>query len=67
MRFQPESYLKFSLSLPIALLAAQSVFAQDAHVDVKPYPMVTDERLEHPDAGDWQCIGEPMTGRGTAR
>ncbi len=53
MRFQPESYLKFSLSLPIALLAAQSAFAQDPHLDVNPYPKVTDERLEHPDAGDW--------------
>ena len=53
MRIQPESCLKFSLSLPIALLAAQSAFAQSAHVDATPYAKVTDERLEHPDAGDW--------------
>jgi hypothetical protein len=53
MRFQPKSYLKFSLSLPIALLAAESAFAQPALVGAKPYPKVTDERLEHPDAGDW--------------
>ena len=38
MRFQPESYLKFSLSLPIALFAAQSAFAQGAHVDVDALP-----------------------------
>jgi len=46
MSVQPESYFKLSLSLPIALLAAQS-----------PYPKVTDERLEHPDAGDWLRLG----------
>src|SRR6266853_2189804 len=64
MRFQPESYLKFSLSLPIALLAAQSAFAQGAHVDVKPYPKVTDERLEHPDAGDWLMYRRTYDGSG---
>ena len=64
MRIQPESYLKFSLSLPIALLAAQSAIAQGAHVDVKPYPRVTDERLEHPDAGDWLMYRRTYDGSG---
>src|SRR5258708_15974699 len=53
MRIQPVSYLAFLLSLPITLFAAQGAFAQGAHVDAKPYSKVTDERLEHPDAGDW--------------
>src|SRR6266852_587005 len=64
MRFQPESYLKFSLGLPIALLAAQSAFAQGAHVEVKPYAKVTDERLEHPDAGDWLMYRRTYDGSG---
>src|ERR1700719_3290366 len=64
MRFQPESYLKFSLSLPIALLAAQSAFTQGPHVDPTPYPTVTDERLEHPDAGDWLMYRRTYDGSG---
>src|SRR5258708_18181226 len=66
MRFQPESYLKFSLSLPIALLAAQSAFAQGPHVDATPYPKVTDERLEHPDAGDWLMYPRTYDGSGSS-
>src|ERR1700732_5215125 len=64
MRFQPECYLKFSLSLPIALIAAQGAFAQGAHVDAKPYPKVTDERLEHPEAGDWLMYRRTYDGSG---
>ena len=64
MRFQPEFYLKLSLSLPIALLAVQSAFAQGAHVEVKPYAKVTDERLEHPDAGDWLMYRRTYDGSG---
>src|SRR5260221_13548705 len=64
MRFQPESYLKFSLGLPIALLAAQSAFAHGAHVEVKPYAKVTDERLERPDAGDWLMYRRTYDGSG---
>src|SRR5579863_3932826 len=64
MRFPPESYLKVSLSLPIALLAVHSAFAQGAHVDVKPYQKVTDERLEHPDAGDWLMYRRTYDGSG---
>src|SRR6201984_3206289 len=64
MRLQPESYLKFSLCLPIALLAAQSAIAQGAHVEVKPYAKVTDERLEHPDAGDWLMYRRTYDGSG---
>src|SRR6266852_608727 len=64
MRFQPEFHLKFSLSLPIALFAAQGAFAQGAHVDAKPYSKVTDERLEHPDAGDWLMYRRTYDGSG---
>ena len=64
MRFQPESYLKFSLFLPIALLAAQSAFAQRPYVAATPYPKVTDERLEHPDAGDWLMYRRTYDGSG---
>ena len=48
MRFQPVSYLTMWLSLPLAHLAAQGV-----QVESTPYPTVTDERLQHPDSGDW--------------
>jgi len=34
--------------LPLAHLAAQGV-----QVESTPYPTVTDERLQHPDSGDW--------------
>ncbi len=53
MKVQLRSYLKLSLSAIITLLAAQSAFTQGVNVDAKPYPKVTDERLEHPAAGDW--------------
>ena len=64
MRFQSESYLRFSLSLPIALLAAQSALAQSQRIDATPYPKVTDERLEHPDAGDWLMYRRTYDGSG---
>jgi alcohol dehydrogenase (cytochrome c) len=64
MRFQPESYLKFSLSLPIALLAVQSALAQGPRIDATPYPKVTDQRLEHPDAGDWLMYRRTYDGSG---
>ena len=38
MRFQPVSYLKLSLSLPIALFATHGVHAQGAHVDADALP-----------------------------
>src|SRR2546425_4533051 len=47
MRIQSVS-LMFWLCLPIAPVAAQSV-----QVGSTPYPTVTDERLQHPGAGDW--------------
>jgi glucose dehydrogenase len=50
--------------LPIALLAAQSAFAQGADFDAKRYPKVTDERLEHPDAGDWLMYRRTYDGSG---
>src|SRR5579862_2574165 len=64
MKVQPRSYLKLSLSAIIALLAAQSGFTQGTNVDVKPYPKVTDERLEHPAAGDWLMYRRTYDGWG---
>src|SRR5438132_4902318 len=64
MKVQLRSYLKLSLSAIITLLAAQSAFTQGVHVDVKPYPKVTDERLEHPDAGDWLMYRRTYDGSG---
>ena len=64
MRFQPVSYLTFWLSLPIALFAAHGVHAQGARVESTPYPTVTDERLQHPDAGDWLMYRRTYDGWG---
>src|SRR6266481_1936689 len=64
MKVRLRSYFKLSLSLAIALLAAQSAFAQGVNVDAKPYPKVTDERLEHPAAGDWLMYRRTYDGSG---
>src|SRR5229473_6454475 len=64
MRFQPVSYLTFWLRLPIALFAAHGVHAQGVHVESRPYPTVTDERLQHPEAGDWLMYRRTYDGSG---
>src|ERR1700732_230918 len=64
MRFQRGSYLTFWLSLPIALFAALGVHAQGVHVESTPYPTVTDERLLHPDTGDWLMYRRTYDGLG---
>jgi alcohol dehydrogenase (cytochrome c) len=64
MRFQPVSYLTFWLSLLIALFATHGVHAQGVHVESTPYPTVTDERLQHPDAGDWLMYRRTYDGSG---
>src|SRR5258708_33168429 len=64
MKIQLRSYLKLSLSAIITLLAAQSAFTQGVNVDAKPYPKVTDERLEHPAAGDWLMYRRTYDGSG---
>src|SRR5260370_9940498 len=64
MKVQLTSYLKLSLSAIITLLAAQSAFTQGVNVDAKPYPKVTDERLEHPAAGDWLMYRRTYDGWG---
>src|SRR5260221_12705271 len=64
MKVQLRSYLKLSLSAIITLLAAQSAFTQGVNVDAKPYPKVTDERLEHPAAGDWLMYRRTYDGSG---
>ena len=55
MRLQHLSYLTLLLSLPIAQLGAQAS---------TPYPTVTDERLLHPDAGDWLMYRRTYDGSG---
>ena len=64
MKLQLRSYLKLSLCALITLLAAQSAFTQSANVDANPYPKVTDERLEHPAAGDWLMYRRTYDGSG---
>ena len=64
MRFQRVSYLKFWLGLPIALFAAYNVHAQGAPVESTAYPTVTDERLQHPEAGDWLMYRRTYDGWG---
>ena len=64
MRFQRVSCLTFWLGLPIAFLAAQGVHAQGVHVESTAYPTVTDERLRHPEAGDWLMYRRTYDGWG---
>src|SRR5256885_3438259 len=64
MRSQRVRYLTFWLGLPIALFAAHGVHAQGVHVESTPYPTVTDERLQHPDAGDWLMYRRTYDGSG---
>ena len=53
MRFQRTTYLTLWLALTLALLAAHGMHAQGVPVASTAYPTVTDERLLHPEAGDW--------------
>src|SRR5246500_2220520 len=64
MRFQRVSYLTFWLSLSIAFFAAHGVHAQSVHVDSTAYATVTDERLQHPEAGDWLMYRRTYDGWG---
>jgi hypothetical protein len=50
--------------VPIALFAAHSVHAQSVQVESTPYPSVTDERLLHPEAGDWLMYRRTYDGWG---
>jgi len=64
MRLQRVSYLTFWLVLPIAFFAAHGVHAQSVHVESTAYPSVTDERLQHPEAGDWLMYRRTYDGWG---
>src|SRR5712692_4631550 len=64
MKFQTVLYLTFLLSLSIALFGIHGVHAQGVHVEPTPYPTVTDERLEHPDTGDWLMYRRTYDGSG---
>ena len=59
MRFPPLPYLTLCLSLPLTQLAAQG-----GKVESPPYPTVTDERLQHPEAGDWLMYRRTYDGSG---
>jgi alcohol dehydrogenase (cytochrome c) len=59
MRFRPASYLKFWLCVPLALLAGQGVDVRSTK-----YATVTDERLQHPEAGDWLMYRRTYDGWG---
>src|SRR5467141_2509647 len=59
MRFPPASYLTLWLCLPAAQVAAQGV-----QVGSTPYATVTDERLQHPDEGDWLMYRRTYDGWG---
>ena len=64
MKVRLRSYLNLLLSAIIPLLAAQSALTQGMNVDATPYPKVTDERLEHPAAGDWLMYRRTYDGSG---
>src|SRR5438445_13046885 len=64
MKFQTVLYLTFLLSLSIALFGIHGVHAEGVHVEPTPYPTVTDERLEHPEAGDWLMYRRTYDGFG---
>src|SRR6201982_825286 len=64
MRFQRASHLTFWLVLPIALFAAHGRHAQRVHVESTAYPSGTDERLQHPEAGDWLMYRRTYDGWG---
>ena len=59
MKFQPVSYLTFWLCVPVVQIAAQG-----AQVGSAPYATVTDERLQHPAAGDWLMYRRTYDGSG---
>src|SRR5260370_7671457 len=64
MMSQRVTYLKFWLGLPVALFGVYGVQAQGVHVESTPYPTVTDERLQHPEAGDWLMYRRTYDGWG---
>jgi len=59
MRFQRVWYLTLWLSLPIALFAAQGTDVRSTS-----YAAVTDERLQHPEDGDWLMYRPTYDGSG---
>jgi alcohol dehydrogenase (cytochrome c) len=59
MRLRAVSYLTLWLCLPMTHVAAQGV-----QVGSAPYPTVTDERLQHPEAGEWLMYRRTYDGWG---
>ena len=48
----------------LGALTAASLFAHQSHAQPAAYPTVTDDRLEHPDAGDWLMYRRTYDGSG---
>src|SRR6478672_1397650 len=64
MRFQLPSYLRlWVIVLSLCAPSARSV-AQGVDVRSTPYSAVTDERLQHPEAGDWLMYRRTYDGSG---
>src|SRR5260370_662037 len=59
MKLDHRSYFRVFGALSAALLVAYQSHAQPA-----AYPTVTDDRLEHPDAGDWLMYPRTYDGSG---
>jgi alcohol dehydrogenase (cytochrome c) len=64
MKLQLRLDLKLLLYALFMFVAAQSAFPQGTTGDAKPYPTVTDQRLEHPAAGDWLMYRRTYDGWG---
>jgi len=59
MKFDRRSYFRVFGALSVALLVGNQSHAQPA-----TYPTVTDDRLEHSDAGDWLMYRRTYDGSG---
>ena len=59
MKLHRASYFRVLGALTAALL-----FAHQSHAQPAAYPTVTDDRLEHPDAGDWLMYRRTYDGSG---
>src|ERR1700751_2640915 len=64
MRFQRVSYLTFWLVMSIVLIDAYVVHEQSVLVESTAYPSITNERLQHPEAGDWLMYRRTYDGWG---
>jgi hypothetical protein len=64
MRFQTLAYLTFWLIVLCLILPMGFSVGQGVDVRSTPYATVTDERLQHPEAGDWLMYRRTYDGSG---